>query len=102
MLIVEILLVLALVGWQAVVFFRNRQLIQRVERMYPEAGRVAVQPIVVPYTSGDLSQNPDIRYDALIASNPSPEFGQVVADTNEYLLNNRGAAADFGILKDIS
>src|SRR6476661_7336386 len=102
MLILEILLVLALVGWQAVVFARNRQLIQRVAAMYPEAGRVAVQPIVVPYTSGDLSQNPDISYDAIIANTPAPEFGQIVADTNEYLLNNRGAAADFGILKDIS
>jgi hypothetical protein len=102
MLIVEILLVLALVGWQALVFFRNRQLIRQVEDMYPVAGRIAVQPIVVPYTTGDLSQNPDIRYDALIANNPSTEFGQIIADTNEYLLNNRGAAADFAILKDIS
>ncbi|GAA4359266.1 hypothetical protein GCM10023185_25740 [Hymenobacter saemangeumensis] len=102
MLIVEILLILALVGWQAVVFWRNRQLVQRLEHMYPEPGRIAVQPIVLPYTGGDLSKNPDISYDALIANNPSPEFGQIVADTNEYLLNNRGAAADFGILKDIS
>ncbi len=32
----------------------------------------------------------------------SDEFQQIRTDTNEYLLNNKGAAADFNILKDIS
>jgi hypothetical protein len=102
MLLVEILLVLALVGWQALVFRRNSQLTDRVKAMYPAAGRVAVQPIVVPYTAGDLASNPDIKYDALITEGTSVEFVHIITDTNEYLLNNRGAAADFAILKDIS
>jgi len=100
MLIIEILLVLALVAWQAVVFWRNRQLTDRVAAMYPVAGGVAVQPI--PFTAANPEKNFAVQYDALITRDASPEFGQIVIDTNEYLLNNRGAAADFGILKDIS
>ncbi|MBF9219758.1 hypothetical protein [Hymenobacter ruricola] len=100
MLLVEIVLVLALVVWQGVVFWRNRQLTARVGAMYPAAGAVAVQPI--PFTAANPDRNFDVQYDALMTRNASPEFNQIITDTNEYLLNNRGAAADFGILKDIS
>ncbi|MBJ6108760.1 hypothetical protein JAO73_07060 [Hymenobacter sp. BT523] len=100
MLLVEILLILALVAWQGVVFVRNRQLTRRVEAMYPMPGSVAVQPI--PFTAANPDRNFDVQYDALMTRDASPEFGQIIADTNEYLQNNRGAAADFGILKDIS
>jgi hypothetical protein len=100
MLLVEIVLVLALVVWQGVVFWRNRQLTERVGAMYPAPGAVAVQPI--PFTAANPDRNFDVQYDALMTRDASPEFGQIITDTNEYLLNNRGAAADFGILKDIS
>ncbi|MBD2767461.1 hypothetical protein IC235_06100 [Hymenobacter sp. BT664] len=100
MLLIETLLILALVGWQAVVFWRNRYLAQRVGTTYPVAGAVAVQPI--PFTAANPEKDFAIQYDALITRDASPEFGQIIVDTNEYLLNNRGAAADFSILKDIS
>ena len=100
MLLIEIVLIMALVAWQALVFWRNRQLTDRVEAMYPVVGAVGVQPI--PFTSANPEKNFDVQYDALITRDASPEFGQIIVDTNEYLLNNRGAAADFGILKDIS
>ena len=100
MLLLEIILILALVAWQALVFLRNRQLTARVQALYPPAGAVAVQPIT--FTAAQPEKNFDIQYDALIARDASPEFSQIITDTNEYLLNNRGAAADFGILKDIS
>jgi hypothetical protein len=55
------------------------------------------------------SQKPDyeptrqLTYDAIEApQDASPTFIKIVTDTNEYLLNNKGAAADFNILKDIS
>ena len=100
MLLIEILLILALVAWQAYVFWHNRQLVARVAAMYPAAGAVAVQPIA--FTAANPEKNFDVQYDALMARDAAPEFGQIITDTNEYLLNNRGAAADFGILKDIS
>ena len=100
MLLLEILLIVALVAWQAVVFWHNRQLTGQVRAMYPVAGAVAVQPI--PFTSTNPEKHFAVQYDALITRNASPEFAEIITDTNEYLLNNRGAAADFGILKDIS
>jgi hypothetical protein len=45
---------------------------------------------------------PEVEIDILSVEAPSPAFAEIVADTNEYLRNNKGAAADFNILKDIS
>jgi hypothetical protein len=45
---------------------------------------------------------PTVSYDSIVAKNPTPEFAEIVKDTNEYLANNKGAAADFNILKDVS
>ena len=47
-------------------------------------------------------QAPEVEIDIIAAENPSPAFAEIVDDTNEYLRNNKGAAADFNILKDIS
>ena len=46
---------------------------------------------------------PDSRdYDAVRASAGSAQFAQILADTNDYLQANKGAAADFDALRDIS
>ncbi|KAA9338996.1 hypothetical protein [Adhaeribacter soli] len=49
-----------------------------------------------------INQINAVVVDLVEARNASPEFGEIVSDTNEYLENNKGAAADFNILKDIS
>ncbi|QKG53886.1 hypothetical protein [Hymenobacter sp. BRD67] len=41
-------------------------------------------------------------FDALTVARPSPEFARIVTDTNDYLQANKGAAADFNTLRDIS
>ncbi|PSR54800.1 hypothetical protein AHMF7605_15455 [Adhaeribacter arboris] len=45
---------------------------------------------------------PEIELDLIAAGNCSREFLEILNDTNNYLRNNKGAAADFNILKDIS
>jgi hypothetical protein len=53
--------------------------------------------------STDFELPKQLTYDAIEAPlDASLTFVKIVTDTNEYLLNNRGAAADFDILKDIS
>jgi len=42
------------------------------------------------------------EYDALTVEDGSPEFIRIVTDTNDYLQANKGAAADFNALRDIS
>ncbi|RTQ53648.1 hypothetical protein EJV47_02620 [Hymenobacter gummosus] len=92
---IEIFLILALIGWQAFIFFKNYGLIQRVRAMYPDkqqlglVGRIAAEDSIG-------------RYDAVTVEKPTREFDKVVAATNDYLRANKGAAADFNALRDIS
>lgn len=43
-----------------------------------------------------------VTIDQIEVEKPSEVFKEIADDTNEYLWNNKGAAADFNILKDIS
>ena len=98
MLLIEIVLVLALVAWQAY------GVLAQPPAYGPGAGHVPASGrggrAAHPYTAANPEKNFAVQYDALITRDASPEFGQIIADTNEYLQNNRGAAADFGILKE--
>ncbi|MFD2247948.1 hypothetical protein [Pontibacter ruber] len=40
--------------------------------------------------------------DVIEVQNPSETFGKILRSTNEYLKRNKGAAADFDILKDVA
>ncbi len=100
--VVEIVLILGLIFWQIYVFTLNRQLIQRVGDMYPEVAHLGV--MAVDAATGQPARNgPGAHtYDALTVGSASPEFGRLVRDTNDYLWANKGAAADFNTLRDIS
>jgi hypothetical protein len=100
--ILEVVLILGLIAWQVVVFLTNRRLIARVLAMYPEVAQLGVQSVdanaELRYTDSYVPQ----EYDALTVNRPSPEFSQIITDTNDYLRANKGAAADFNTLRDIS
>jgi hypothetical protein len=100
--LLEVVLILGLIAWQVFVFLTNRRLIARVQAMYPEVAQLGVQAVdanaELRYTDSYVPQ----EYDALTVSRPSPEFGQIITDTNDYLRANKGAAADFNTLRDIS
>lgn len=96
--LIEILLVCGLVAWQALVFWRNWQLISLLEALYPPAARLRLEQASVLSEAGDSLR----RYDAVAATAPSPQFTQILTDTNDYLQANQGAAADFNTLRDIS
>ena len=40
--------------------------------------------------------------DQIIGHDISPDFQQILSDTNNYLRNNKGATADFNLLRDIA
>jgi hypothetical protein len=100
--ILEVVLILGLIAWQVFVFLTNRRLIARVLAMYPEVSQLGVQAVdanaELRYTDSYVPQ----EYDALTVNRPSPEFAQIITDTNDYLRANKGAAADFNTLRDIS
>lgn len=100
--ILEVILILGLIAWQVTVFLSNRRLITRVQAMYPEVAQLGVQAVdanaELRYTDSYVPQ----EFDALTVSRSSPEFAQILTDTNDYLRANKGAAADFNTLRDIS
>jgi hypothetical protein len=100
--ILEVVLILGLIAWQVFVFLANRRLIARVQAMYPEVAQLGVQAVdanaELRYTDSYVPQ----EFDALTVNRPSPEFATVITDTNDYLRANKGAAADFNTLRDIS
>jgi hypothetical protein len=100
--ILEVVLILGLIAWQVYVFLANRRLIARVQAMYPEVAQLGVQAVdanaELRYTDSYVPQ----EFDALTVSRSSPEFAQILTDTNDYLRANKGAAADFNTLRDIS
>jgi len=100
--VVEIALILGLIFWQIYVFTLNRQLIGRVGAMYPEVARLGVTAVDAATGQPAVTGTGAHTYDALTITDPSPEFGRLVRDTNDYLWANKGAAADFNTLRDIS
>ena len=100
--VVEIILILGLIFWQIFVFSTNRRLIGRVLAMYPEGGQLGVQAVDAATGQPAANGTGTHTYDALTLGKTSPEFARLVEDTNDYLWANKGAAADFNTLRDIS
>ncbi|WP_187262469.1 hypothetical protein [Pontibacter beigongshangensis] len=76
---------------------RLRKLLEDGKILFPDA---AEQQTVVAEKEG-LTSEP-VSFDLLEVTNPSPTFSKIIRSTNEYLKRNKGAAADFEILKDVS
>ncbi|TXK50277.1 hypothetical protein FVR03_05135 [Pontibacter qinzhouensis] len=77
---------------------RLRKLLEDGKILFPDA--TGQQP-PTPTEAAGLNQEP-VAFDLLEVSNPSPTFSKIIRSTNEYLKRNKGAAADFEILKDVS
>ncbi|WP_303309428.1 MotA/TolQ/ExbB proton channel family protein [Hymenobacter sp. BT730] len=106
--ILELVVVLVVVGLQIREFLLTRSRARRLELLYPERIALRVERRLVTPDGRDM---PDYAADApadsyvadLIKADPATEdFRDILLDTNEYLRHNKGAAADFDILKDIS
>ncbi|RAU82738.1 hypothetical protein [Pontibacter arcticus] len=75
---------------------RLQNLLQNGKIFFLEEGFVNA-----PAEKVGLSQNA-VYFDLIEVQNPSATFSKIIHSTNEYLKRNKGAAADFNILKDIS
>ena len=106
--ILEVVVVAVVVGLQIRTFLKTRANAVRLSHLYPPKEALRVEQRIVLPDGRDL---PDYAADAppesfasnlIKVENASPEFQEILLDTNDYLRHNKGAAADFGILKDIS
>ncbi|GGG45520.1 hypothetical protein [Hymenobacter glacieicola] len=106
--ILEVAVVAVVVGLQIRTFLRTRTNALRLGQLYPPKEALRVDHRIVLPDGRDLPEYaadapPESFASSLIkAENASPEFQAILLDTNDYLRHNKGAAADFGILKDIS
>jgi hypothetical protein len=106
--ILEVLVVTIVVGLQVRTFLQTRARTQRLEQLYPHKEALRVEHRLVTPAGLDM---PDYAADApadafhadiIRADTTSADFQEILLDTNAYLRHNKGAASDFGILKDIA
>jgi len=104
----ELAVVLVVVGLQIRTFLLTKAQATRLAQLYPAREALRLEHRLLTPEGRDL---PDYAADApanaypvdmLKADTASPEFAEVLRDTNDYLRNNKGAAANFDILKDIA
>ncbi len=89
------LIIIVFIVLQILVFVGVLNKIKRFKNFFPDSFDIHI-------TKERLDNDPDDIVELLEAQNAGENFGEIVHSTNDYLRKNKGAAADFGILKDIS
>lgn len=87
-----------IVSFQIGIFVNVFKKIKELENYFPSKKRIAVKNMDVKF--GDTGQlNVDL---VVIEGQTSDSFNDTIKSTNSYLTNNKGSAADFNIIKDIT
>jgi uncharacterized protein YkvS len=89
----EIIFIITLIASQIYVFAQVLRKIRRFKNFFPVSEiKITKSPF------GNTDDNVEI----LEGKGESEDFDEIINSTNDYLIRNKGAAADFSILKDIS
>jgi biopolymer transport protein ExbB/TolQ len=91
----EIIFIIVLIVLQIVVFAKVLSKIRNFKNFFPDTSFIGVKKF-------RIQQDSEETVDLLTAPNQNKQFFEIIQSTNDYLRKNKGAAADFGILKDIS
>ncbi|SDL63909.1 hypothetical protein SAMN05421823_107126 [Catalinimonas alkaloidigena] len=93
---------------QSVIFVRNLGQIRKLATLYPERDALRIQRVLIHPANEQDAETPSpltaeaFEVDLIAAQDVSDTFAEIAEDTNTYLEYNKGTAADFNILKDIS
>lgn len=98
MIVIEIVLILLIVVIQAMLYLQNRQKAMALEAFYPDRSKLSVYRKPVPQPDG----KPAYTVDQLGVKNASQSFKTPLDDTNTYLLNNKGGAPNFSIIRELA
>jgi biopolymer transport protein ExbB/TolQ len=96
MAIFEIVFILALIALQGFIFYNVWRKIGNFKDFFPDKKKIKIRQIDV----GTIGEPETL--DLLEAPKENEQFKTIIDSTNDYLRKNKGAAADFSILKDIS
>lgn len=91
----EIIFIIVLIVLQILVFVNVLNKILHFKNFFPSSFNIQI-------TKEQLSDDSEDVVELLKVQDAGENFGKIVHSTNDYLQKNKGAAADFGILKDIS
>lgn len=98
MIYLEIALMLLIILMQAAFYLVNRGKVAALEAFYPEYNQLSViQQTVDPQDSPAA-----FKVDQLKGKRIDGSFKAVLAETNRYLLHNKGGAPDYTLLKELS
>lgn len=89
----EVSFILALIILQFHVFKQVFQKIERFKNFFP-TNRIKIKKLSLSNTGDEV--------EILEGKGDNEDFEEIIKSTNDYLIKNKGAAADFSILKDIS
>jgi len=90
-----VIIVCLIIAFQMYVFADVLGKIKRFKSFFPNSSKMQI-------TKKRLDDNSNEYVELLEVQDVNSNFHEVVWSTNEYLQRNKGAAADFNILKDIS
>ncbi|MDR3350244.1 MAG: hypothetical protein LBN98_01180 [Prevotellaceae bacterium] len=89
----EIIFIIALIALQVFVFVHVLKKIKNFKNFFPNTVNIKIKRVMM--------DNPEETVDLLDSPKENKRFFNITQSTNDYLYKNKGAAADFGILKDI-
>jgi len=95
----EVYFIIALIALQILVFVNVLRKIQRFKNLFPDASSIKIKRYRISEESDEIVELLNVP-DQVEQDNYF--FLEIMHSTNDYLLRNKGAAADFSILKDIS
>lgn len=91
----EVVFILSLIALQIYVFIIVLNKIKGFKKFFPDSLNIKI-------IKRPLNAESDDEVELLEAQEAEKYFGEILHSTNDYLRKNKGAAADFSILKDIS
>lgn len=100
MIYIEVILILVIIGFQFSLYIYNRKKAAGLAGFFPDRKTLSVYQTSLEQEEG--SPDKPAQADQIAVKNAGESFKQVVEDTNQYLLNNKGNAAGFATLKEFS
>ncbi|MEL0649902.1 hypothetical protein V6246_00625 [Algibacter sp. TI.3.09] len=96
----ELLIIITVISIQVYVFIRTFLRIEKLKKYFSSKEKIKIKNKKVKFSEGS-SEEMTIDYIS-INDDSSNEFNENVSSINSYLGKNKGSAADFNIIKDIT
>lgn len=97
---IELVVIGAVIIIQILVFFKVTNRISKLNNYFPDIRKLSIRNKDVEFDKDNLINVDYIQ--PSVTETTSLEFKETVESTNSYLQNNKGSAADFNIIKDIT